>query len=193
MPVGVYERTLAHRKNISLANLGNKNGSGHRLDVAQREKIRARMLGNQIGKRSRSVATRERIRVAREGRHWNEATKQKMRESALRRLQRLDYRSSRPERLILSVLDSLGLSFIRQFQLPGNRHPFDFALLEQKLLIEVDGCYHHGCDCQASLRSWQLANRNRDRELDEFAGSLGWRVIRYKTNCEMTLDWGDPS
>ena len=59
----------------------------------------------------------------------------------------------------------------RQFYLKGLKHPFDFAVVECKILIEVDGDYTHS----------RPGRKERDAEINEFVWRTypDWQLFRY--------------
>lgn len=161
MPRGVYKKSQLHKDRIAATLRGRKRGSE---TLEHRENISHGLRG-----RIFSPTHRANISKAKKGLSSNIGR----------------FRPTRLERFLASVLDSLGIRYQRQFQLEKNRHPFDFAIVDQRLLIEADGCYWHGCDClPQSLK--QI--RARDLALDAYARSLGWTVLRFK-ECERTIDW----
>ena len=76
------------------------------------------------------------------------------------------------ERWVANLLDSLGVKYIKQFLCLD--HPWDFALPEQGVFIEVDGCYWHGC----TLCGYSDKRSAKDRELTDAARQQGWQVLR---------------
>ena len=63
----------------------------------------------------------------------------------------------------------------------------DLAFVGCKIAVFVDGCFWHGCQdhykppvTKASFWSEKIArNRQRDREVENALGALGWTVLRY--------------
>lgn len=176
MPKGVYPRRASHNLAISRAMLGRKHTA-----LARECVLAARQ---RVSKRNFSPRAIENMSKARIGRPLSREHIAAISQGLLK------YRS-RLERLCQSILESLGIFFRRQYQLPGNRHPFDFAIVDQKILIEADGCYWHGCDCRSGQRSLHRAEyRARDQQLDDYARSLGWTVLRFR-ECEQVIDWSE--
>ena len=85
------------------------------------------------------------------------------------------------EKWMEGLLNSLCVSFVKQF-FWGN-HPWDFALPERQLFIEVDGCYWHGC----SLCGFPDKRLAKDQELTVAARQQGWRVIRVPEHAIMNM------
>ena len=74
---------------------------------------------------------------------------------------------SRAERAVWEIVRDrrLGVKFRRQF--PVDRFIADFASIEAKLIVEIDGASHDGAG-QAAY----------DAERDAALTALGWRVLR---------------
>lgn len=81
---------------------------------------------------------------------------------------------TKPELAVQGALSALGECFRPQRGIKGLFHNFDFVLDARKLLIEVDGCYWHGCvPCGYGARK-----NNKDERITHRATELGWRVLR---------------
>ena len=50
---------------------------------------------------------------------------------------------SKLENRFCELLNDLNISYIRQFHLKGSTHPYDFRLLNTKIIIEINGDYWH--------------------------------------------------
>jgi hypothetical protein len=83
-------------------------------------------------------------------------------------------RQSKYETLAYSILENLGCKYRRQVAIGhyrqvsgGRRHKYEVVFERLRLVVEVDGCWYHGClRCFPNLRDWQIAARKRDREID---------------------------
>jgi G:T-mismatch repair DNA endonuclease (very short patch repair protein) len=91
------------------------------------------------------------------------------------------------EKLVYKMLESLGRRFERQTELPGyselsgRRHKYDAVLWEERIVIEVDGCWYHGCKrCFSPLKGWQLDANRKDARIDRVTRRLGWAIRRIK-------------
>lgn len=73
---------------------------------------------------------------------------------------------SKPERATIEILDELGIKY--EFQHPFGKYVFDFAILDLKIDLEIDGEYHHSLPHNAA----------RDRRRDWWARENGWKVVR---------------
>lgn len=85
------------------------------------------------------------------------------------------------EKWMSDVLDSLHAKYIKQFFCLD--HPWDFALPDQGVFIEVDGCYWHGCN----LCGFPDKRLTRDQELTAVARGQGWRVIRVPEHAILSI------
>lgn len=74
-----------------------------------------------------------------------------------------------------------GRRFEQQAKIPGAVYSWDFVLRDERLLIEADGCYWHGCArCgHAGKRTTLSCDKNKNAA----ASRLGWRLIRVP-QCE---------
>lgn len=62
----------------------------------------------------------------------------------------------------------------------------DFVFLENRVAVFLDGCFWHGCpihwSCPSTNRAFWLRkkelNVRRDRSVNRFLGSRGWKIIR---------------
>jgi len=76
---------------------------------------------------------------------------------------------------IKNELDLLGINYVQQKEVHG--YYADFYLPESNLLIEVDGCYWHGCDiCGFKGRNNKQKEANREKRLLH----SGYDLIRIK-------------
>jgi len=85
-----------------------------------------------------------------------------------------------------SILESLNISFTRQYHINKNRHPYDFHLCDSKIIIEINGnfwhanpLYYQGNDIikypggkKAAKEVWE-----RDKKFIDWAEKNGYRVI----------------
>jgi very-short-patch-repair endonuclease/endogenous inhibitor of DNA gyrase (YacG/DUF329 family) len=101
-------------------------------------------------------------------------TRDKMRESAIVRVEQGIHNGWRPrnepsfpERMIASLLDKLGIELISEH--PIKRWLIDFADLENKIALEIDGKQHDLPKRQAS-----------DLKKDQYLIDNGWRVFRIR-------------
>lgn len=136
------------------------------------------------------------LRAANLGKKASDETKAKMRAAALGRSHRPETRAkiseknkqngchlssrgrrlSRTEATVGAHLETLGMPFEPQHVLPGSTRLFDFAIPTRRILIEVDGCYFHGCT--SCGRPGLPNNLKSDAEKTQLAKDHGWLLIR---------------
>lgn len=68
----------------------------------------------------------------------------------------------------------------RQYYLPGLNHPFDFAIVECRILIEVDGDRWHG---HSGNPEWDREALRKMSKIDKFAQEAGWSIYRYNDDA----------
>jgi DNA mismatch endonuclease (patch repair protein) len=100
-------------------------------------------------------------------------------------------RDTKPEKMIRSLLHARGRRFRVDYPIPvEGRRPIrpDIVFTRQRLCIEIDGCWWHGCELHgvrgtvANPAYWgpKIArNKERDREKDTALRQAGWRVLRF--------------
>lgn len=64
----------------------------------------------------------------------------------------------------------------RQYRLPGLNHPFDFAIVECKVLIEVDGDRWHG---HSGNPDWDKDSLRKMDKINKFIENTDWKLYRY--------------
>lgn len=151
MPVGKYVRTAAMRVATSVA-------------------MRSRHRENP-GRYSRRHTL-----PTFQGRHHSLEARNKISRSVSRAIADTQNYSSKWEDAIFSRLSSLlvGAKIYRQHRISGCSHPFDFALVDQKILVEADGCWYHGCEfCRLPARFDQSSSVSARA----FARSIGWTLF----------------
>jgi len=64
------------------------------------------------------------------------------------------------------------------------KHTFDFVLPQRRIVIEVDGCYGHGCArCYSTTATpKQRQIHARDRSLNRVVRATGWKIVRLPTH-----------
>ncbi len=100
-------------------------------------------------------------------------------------MSRIRGRNTSPELLLRQALTRAGLRYRIHYATPAGR--VDVAFPREKLAIEVDGCFWHGCPehyvrprGRASFWAEKLtANVERDRAQTLALLAAGWRVLRY--------------
>ena len=104
-----------------------------------------------------------------------------------RRYSVLARRDTTPEIALRRALWHAGLRYRVQYKVPGlPRRKVDIAFTRQKVVVQVDGCFWHGCpehgtvpDRNSEWWRWKISrNQARDADTDAKLSALGWRVIR---------------
>ena len=96
------------------------------------------------------------------------------------------YHDNKLEQKMARILDDLGIKYRKQGRVSGLAkphcyHKWDFRLLDANILIEVDGCFWHGCpkhssdERRAELGESTKKEMDRDVEADLF----DWVVLRF--------------
>lgn len=130
-----------------------------------------------LGEREKQTKCIQKMWAERGGKHLPE-TVEKMKE--VRSRQVMPLKDTKPERMAQAFLRSIGIEYETHKIIPGlERHQWDLVLERQKILIEIDGCYWHGCACLGKeLTETQKKQQRKDRRRTRRAESKGWRVIR---------------
>lgn len=108
----------------------------------------------------------------------SEKGREQSRKLALRLHERPDKRSSL-ELAFRSRLERQGITFSEQYVHPDI--PFftwDFAVLETRTFIEIDGCYWHGCE-ECGYEGIDKTKK-LDAKKNLAAKKIGWKVLRFK-------------
>jgi very-short-patch-repair endonuclease len=74
------------------------------------------------------------------------------------------------------ILDELGLRFLAQHRLAPKVGAVDFYLPDWKVVIEVDGCYWHGC-AACGGDGWDRSEGDRDKT--QRLAASGYAVLRF--------------
>lgn len=72
---------------------------------------------------------------------------------------------SYPEKFFMGVLDSMNINY--EFDRPFGRWWIDFAMLDKKIALEIDGAQHK-----------KEPRKQLDREKDRDLNASGWKVYR---------------
>jgi DNA mismatch endonuclease Vsr len=93
---------------------------------------------------------------------------------------------TRLEERVRAALRRLGYRYRVQYKpLPDLRHRADFVYVGPKVVVDVRGCFWHGCPEHAKRSrtnedAWEdkfARNRERDRRVEDRLTSAGWLVI----------------
>lgn len=101
-------------------------------------------------------------------------------------MERQRRRDTRPEAALRRELHRRGLRYRLQRQLlPGTRRTSDVVFPGPRVVVEVRGCFWHGCPDHGTVpkanRQWWSdkiqANRRRDADTDARLREAGWIVV----------------
>jgi DNA mismatch endonuclease (patch repair protein) len=161
------------------------------------EKARAAAERMAVANRGRKLPEEHKTKIAAKmkGRRLSAATKRKLSETARRPAERLRRSlqacannlsmarsGTLPERIVGAFLVGKGVEYQSQFALPGSPFRFDFAIPAKRILIEVDGCYWHGCArCGHAGKPDTI---RQDRVKTALARRSGWRLLRIRA-CKL--------
>lgn len=126
-----------------------------------------------------SAAQRRRSRESRLGIHPTPETRAKMRAARANRV--MPFKDTKPEVAVQTLLRDCGVEFTTHQRIPGLNHRWDVMIESRKVLIEIDGCYWHGCP----ICKIPKARINKtDIPCTVYATAAGWIVIRIR-ECEI--------
>lgn len=88
--------------------------------------------------------------------------------------------STKPEREFVDFCKANNIRYIEQYRRVGNKHPYDFFLVDYNLLVEIDGTYWHDKPQQKAKDSLHV----------EQALKAGYNIVRIDTS-ELEKQKGD--
>lgn len=92
------------------------------------------------------------------------------------------FENTKPELIFSSILENAKIEFVKQKWIHGYR--VDFLIPKQNLIIEVQGCYYHGCKLCGHNKEWQLIRRSDDLYRKSKLESLGY-IVKFVWECEL--------
>ena len=125
-----------------------------------------------------SPETRAKMSVVQVERMRSSEARVKLR--ARRAQQILPLKDTKPELAVQTWLQERAIEFTKHQHIPGLNHQWDIVIEPLRTLIEVDGCYWHGCPCRAGKSRISQS----DIPCTAFAVAVGWTVIRI-WECEI--------
>ena len=97
--------------------------------------------------------------------------------SCIKRISEQKSSGTWPELEMIKFLDSMGITYV--FQHPMEYYCVDFYVPDKNLVIQVDGCYWHGCPKHSTELDDRQKNRIRlDHSCDSYLKNRGYRVAR---------------
>lgn len=88
---------------------------------------------------------------------------------------KLNFKKKKWEKWFEEILRQKSINYTYQFRINGKGHPYDFCLHDIKTIVELDGCFYHGCDKGCRRKK---DNREKDKEQTQFAINQGYKVVR---------------
>ena len=165
------KHTEEAKKKMSLINMGKKRPCSEERKRKLSETLKGKMPKNIDLIRSWNkgkVGTRKGVKLS-------EETKRKMRISAIKKRGLILKRDTSIELKMEKLLIKLGIEF--QKQVPLHKIAIvDFYVPSKNLVIQVDGCYWHGCPIHHPTR---MKSRERDANQDKVLQENGLQVIRF--------------
>ncbi len=98
----------------------------------------------------------------------------KLRLARAQRIITFKFKNTKPEIAVQTLLLDCGISFTKQDRIQGLGHQWYIKIESKRTLIEVDGCYWHGCPCRAG----KSLTCKSDIPCTAYATAAGWTVIR---------------
>ena len=188
-------KTAAHRNNIGKSKRGTVLSEEHKAKIAIANKGKHSKRGRVQSDDERAMRSEaQKLRYLRPGERerqaigiqnrWNQVgnkhsseTIEKMKGARARQV--IPLIDTKPEQTVQKILKVLGVRFESHRAVKGlGRHQWDIVLRDVRLLIEVDGCYWHGCSRCCPHSEIGRQNHQRDYVLDMKAVTEGWQVLR---------------
>ena len=152
------------------------NNRGLTFSAEHRAKISVSSIGRQGSNLGRTFTAEHRARLSasQKGRVFSIEHRGKMSDAAIRKMLTSPgfWKDTKPEREFERQLQAGGLKYETQKRI-GNML-VDFYLPQQNLVLEVDGCYYHGCLDHCPTSPWPNKFEIRKQRLE----ALGYDAIR---------------
>jgi len=102
-------------------------------------------------------------------------------------------RGTKGEELVASILDALGVGYVRYAKVLGRE--VDFLIPDKNIVIEYRSCFFHGCPLhfrapEGNREYWEAKvrrNRERDRRLERELRRGGYRLIIFWSHDDRVL------
>jgi DNA mismatch endonuclease (patch repair protein) len=188
---GGWKCSEEHNRSISLALKGKPKSEEHKAKLrgprTEEEKLHMREAAlNRTEEQKQQRNTRyqisldlnggrERISAANKGIKRSETTRALI--VVNRAKLKFPYNNSKPEVKTQEYLRSINVSFETHKRLEFYRlHTYDIVITDRKVIVEVDGCYWHGCPQHYP----ENLDEQKERDLlhTSIAEQNGWKVIR---------------
>lgn len=151
----------------------------HKIIRSEEEKkqISEKLMGHEV-----SNETKEKIRNSLEGRKLTEEHRENIAKAQRDRI--FPFKDTSIEIQVQNILSENKIPFEKHIIIPNllsgklKYHKFDIVLSNHKILIEVNGCYWHGCSiCYKNPNNLQLKKINRDKKMKEEILKTDWKLI----------------
>ena len=101
------------------------------------------------------------------------------------------------EKMVFDYLDKIGVKYKKHHIIkdlltntPYEFHQFDCVIESKKIIIEVNGCYWHGCPkCYPKPNEKQIEWIKRDKEIKDLIDRSDWKIV-YIWECELAKGVG---
>ena len=105
--------------------------------------------------------------------------------AALTRMKRQRQRDTKPEMALRRELHKRGRRYRVQVPIMDNRRRHDIVFISARVVVEVRGCFWHGCPLhgtspKANSEWWRTkieANRRRDLDTERRLTDAGWKLL----------------
>lgn len=151
----------------------------HKITRSKEEKkqISEKLRGHEV-----LDITKKKISDSLEGRKLTKEHRENIAKAQMDRV--FPFKDTSIEIQVQNILNKNKIPFEKHIIIPnllsGNRkyHKFDIVLRNHKILIEVNGCYWHGCHiCYKKPNNLQLKKINRDKKMREDILKSDWMLI----------------
>lgn len=168
------QKTKQWGERISRALKGRKRGSyKDQYGVEAAAKLRKRL----------SESAKKRIIHGHTGKKHSEESKQKMREATSKRIKNMAYKitDTEPMRLFKNCLYEVDIvDYCKEYC--DECYSIDFAIVKQKIAIEVDGDFWHANPLKypnGPVHSIQIKNERYKKNKEAFLSKRGWTIYRF--------------
>ena len=154
------------KNGVTQGKLGQKFGCSYSTIGRLLIKILGLEIAKKITKEHRSKQAQKMHQLSRTEKQLENA--QKMGKLPKTEKQRKNWVSSWEDKFYDEYLEPIfGYDLQRQYYIKEINHRFDFAILDSRVLIEIDGDY------------WHQFHEERDAQIDEWAKQNNWKLYRY--------------
>ena len=146
-------------------------------------KLIARM---QEARRGSTNSPAHRAKISAAKKQWHADNPERSQEIITEATKANKYFDNKLELKMVEVFNEIGVEFVKQYRVDGlpvphRHHKWDFRVKDEKILIEIDGCYWHGCEAHSSIGRRRELREHLDMQAarDTAAEAHGWKVVRF--------------